>query len=357
MQIITGIIVVLISCCFPCYASTTHNQPIRVGLVIYPPFAQFKNNQYTGIAVDIWQEIADIEHLHYRYIPLNEDIKTAIELVKEHKLDVVVGPISTTFERGKSVDFSRPFFINMVGLAVPKAPQTPLDIFAIVAKSLVFVFGLIIIACVLFIYLLGLAERKFLSKDRGDEKSLYYIAWMYLISRRFLYLPVTLRGKFIALLGTGIIGFLVVTIVASISSSVTIALTYERDQFSDLGKLADKPIAAVEGTSHLEMSKQLGTMPVPAKDLAQAFSLLKKHKVEGVIGDHESLRYHIKKNKITNVHLADLILSYDELVFMLPLHSPLRKMIDQQILYLQDNGYTKMICERYIGLNAKYCSL
>jgi polar amino acid transport system substrate-binding protein len=180
---------------------------------------------------------------------------------------------------------------------------------------------------------------------------------MYLISRRFLYFPITLRGKFIALLGTGLIGFLMVTIIASISSSVTIALTYEHDQFSDPGKLADRPIAAVEGTTHLEMSKQLGAIPIPATDLAQAFSLLKRREVEGVIGDHETLRYYIKKNKITSAQLADLTLSYDELTFMLPLDSPWRKMIDQQILYLQDSGYTKMICERYIGLNAKYCTL
>jgi polar amino acid transport system substrate-binding protein len=358
-QLAWQIILSLIICAsvLPCYAKTDAPKVLKVGLIVYPPFVEYKRGAYIGIAVDTWERIAASQNWTYEYVPFGEKVRPAIELAKRQKLDVIVGPISTTFKRSKEIDYTRPFFINIVGIAVPNTPFGIWDSFANIAKSILFTLGLVVVTCVLFLYFLWIAERGFLSKQSHADNSVQHIAWSYLISRRFTYLPVTLRGKLIALCGTGLIGFLIATLIASISSSVTIMLAYQHDLFSEPSKISDKPVAAVAGSSHFEMSKRYGAIPIATTDLEKGFSLLANGEVDGVIGDSESLRDYIRKKKIINAHLADLILRYDEFAFIVPFDSSLRITIDQQLMYLQDEGEMRLICEKYIGPNAKYCEL
>ena len=339
-------------------AASSPQRTLRVGLIVYPPFVVLKQGKYKGIAVDIWEEIAADQHWQYHHISFDEDVKKAIQQLQQGELDILVGPISTTYERRKTIDYTRPYFINIVSMAVENMPYTLGDTFARIAKSIIYTIGLISITCIVFLVILWRFERFFLSKEPREENSIHHIAWGYLISRRFSYVPFTLSGKIIALLGTGLISFLMATLIASISSSVTITLAYQRDLFSEPSKIVDKPIAAVFGTHHITISEQLGAIPFTTKDLAQAFSLLENRQVEGVVGDLESLRYYIKQRKIINAHLIDLILRYNEFAFALPFNSELRNALDQKILQLQDSGQMRLICEKYIGpANTKYCEL
>ena len=58
-----------------------------------------------GIAVEIWDEIADKRSWNYKYVPF-ENVEDALHRLNSGDLDVVVGPISITSNRLENMRFS-----------------------------------------------------------------------------------------------------------------------------------------------------------------------------------------------------------------------------------------------------------
>jgi len=56
--------------------ATTHSTPtpqkLKVGYILGAPFVMHKESKLTGIAIEIWQAIAQRLNLQYSYIPLSQ---------------------------------------------------------------------------------------------------------------------------------------------------------------------------------------------------------------------------------------------------------------------------------------------
>ena len=92
---------------------------VRVGVFNCPPFAmKTTDGAWEGIAVDIWMQVAERTGLssHLKEFEFAE-LLTAVE---EGAVDVGVGSISVTAEREEAEDFSQPFYLTGLGIAVCK---------------------------------------------------------------------------------------------------------------------------------------------------------------------------------------------------------------------------------------------
>lgn len=68
-----------------------------------------------GIAVEIWDEIADKKSWNYKYVSF-ENVEDALHRLNSGDLDVVVGPISITSNRLENMRFSQPFYNSSISI-------------------------------------------------------------------------------------------------------------------------------------------------------------------------------------------------------------------------------------------------
>jgi len=96
---------------------TVEKGVLKVGMDLqYPPFETFdKNNDPTGISVDVAQGLADELGLELKVV--NMDFGSLITSLETGKIDIAIASMSITEEREKKVDFSEPyFFFKIIGV-------------------------------------------------------------------------------------------------------------------------------------------------------------------------------------------------------------------------------------------------
>jgi ABC-type amino acid transport substrate-binding protein len=101
--------------------TTLHSAPLKVGAHDKPPFC-FKNpnGSWTGLSVEVWKEVAARAGLEY------ELVEVPFEMIREGvangTLDAAIGEIAVTADDEKVMDFTQPFLISPVGIAVRDRP-------------------------------------------------------------------------------------------------------------------------------------------------------------------------------------------------------------------------------------------
>ena len=98
--------------------AAAQEEPLRVGIKQVSPFViKGTNDSYTGISIDLWEEIAGIVDADFEYVemPNTEQLITACE---KGQVDLAIAAITMTPNRLKRVDFSNTMFNSSVSVAV-----------------------------------------------------------------------------------------------------------------------------------------------------------------------------------------------------------------------------------------------
>lgn len=92
-----------------------------------PPFA-FKdgNDQWTGIAIDLWNQVAEQSGFNFRYVELG--LTEMLSAVADGRVDGAVAALTITSEREQLLDFSHPFHSSGLAIAVPHRGAHPLSL-------------------------------------------------------------------------------------------------------------------------------------------------------------------------------------------------------------------------------------
>lgn len=109
-----------IAICAPAQAADPRgSEPMLVATHEAPPFAiQDPDGQWRGIAISLWQQIAD--ELGYEYRLVDSDVPGLIDGVVDGRFDASVGALTITADRESRVDFTQPFHATGFGIAVPR---------------------------------------------------------------------------------------------------------------------------------------------------------------------------------------------------------------------------------------------
>jgi ABC-type amino acid transport substrate-binding protein len=101
-------------------APSVTKQKLVVGLTLNPPFVIHElDGSWTGISVELWQEVAKEIGLSYEY--RETDFKGQFEGLANGWLDAAVGPITITAEREEICDFTHAYFVSSLGAAFLKS--------------------------------------------------------------------------------------------------------------------------------------------------------------------------------------------------------------------------------------------
>lgn len=332
---------------------------LKVGVILAMPFAQDIEEHYSGIAIDLWENIASINRWDYVYVPLTINTESELKrLTKDGDLDVVIGPVSVSSKRLQSVDFTRPYFLSSIGVITQKHELNLFDVLRMFfSKTLVLSIVVLLLSFIIFIHLLWYVER---GKLDGVSTN-YYPAiskgiWQHLF-KKGLGLPSTTLGRVITLVWIIFAALLVTSINANYTAAMTVSLGQSNSKITSVEDLRSVKVAGVNGQLNSEVTEQNGIYVQKVGTLDEAINLLINSNVDAVVCDApvgiEYLRLHGTKKYI----MSPLVIQNDEIAFALRLNSPIRHQIDLGLTKLQDSGAALAICRRYIGEQATRCDM
>ena len=100
------------------------DRELVLGLRVAPPFVmRTQDGIWTGISVELWRRLAEQLSLRYRFEETTQE--GLLKGLSDGTLDASGGALTITAERLREVDFSLPYFVTGLGVAV--ALRAPLD--------------------------------------------------------------------------------------------------------------------------------------------------------------------------------------------------------------------------------------
>lgn len=112
-------ILILLSGLEPVIAQQTDE--VTIGIRVAPPFViQEEDGSYIGLTIALWEHIAEKMSLDYRYEEY--DIQGMLDGAANGSLYASASALTITSEREESVDFTHPFFVTGLGIAVSYQP-------------------------------------------------------------------------------------------------------------------------------------------------------------------------------------------------------------------------------------------
>lgn len=320
-------------------AQTDSGNHILVGTKTAEPFTYLsQDSTWSGLAFDLWREIADANNITFDIIEY--DLEDMLQAVADGKVDIAVAPITITAEREAKFDFSHPFFLSGMSIAVKNDSKgsfinTFLSFFSIEFLEVIF-----LLSFVLFIagFLVWLFERK-KNKDQfgtGKMKGLGHSFWFAAVTMTTVgygdKAPITLGGRIIALIWM----FAGIIIISSFTAAITTSLTVNRidsgiKKFSDL---FDARVGTVESSSTADFLTEKQVNARYYGTLEEGMMALENGRLDAFVYDEPLIKYYIKKQdiggEISSIPVSGSSLYYG---FAFPSGSKLREEIN--ILLLQ----------------------
>lgn len=97
---------------------------LKVGIFDHPPFVmKDKDGIWTGLSVDLWEKIAAKNQILFTYVELHP--QDAIQDLSSGQIDVLMGEIGVSPERGRLVQFTQPFLQDTGAIALLRTSRYP----------------------------------------------------------------------------------------------------------------------------------------------------------------------------------------------------------------------------------------
>lgn len=333
--------------------------PIRVGVIEVSPFGVLKEGVWTGLTIEYWEKIANEYGWQFTYESAGESYSGAAVDLSRGKYDLILGNFSTFYERGKIVDFSRPFLLNYVSVltSTTKTQNIFLTILSVIQRLVLPILG--VIAVVFVIFTVVLSRNKELTSEKSYATNTFYVLMAMLQGQvSFVNKPHCLASR----LALVILAFFSVFFVATFSAVMTdtlIILDDPVDPFTKLKDVQGKRFILEEGSGFVPIVQELGGITTEIKGLegASNYYYVHRDRYDGFVADHALVHMLDKSMPTHDIIQSQINLRNDELVFLLNKKFPLTKQVNLAILKFQDDNSSVMICAKYLGIDSKLCVL
>ncbi|HKK38981.1 MAG TPA: transporter substrate-binding domain-containing protein [Cryomorphaceae bacterium] len=277
---------------------------VKVGIKTSEPFIieSDQAGEYSGLSVFLWERIATDLQVEYEY-QAYPDLSSLLSAVENNEVDISINPLTVTPERLANMEFTQPFFITNLAIAVKKDRQNP---FLGLLKNIFsweFWTALTLLAFVILIFgfLAWIFERKHNEEEFGrDVKGLWESFWWSAVTMTTVGYgdksPKTIGGRIVGLIWM----FTAIVIISGFTASIASSLTVGQLSLdiSNLEDLKDARVVTISGSTsndYLE-EKQISSSRVTSAD--EALEMLASGETDAFVYDEPLLRYKIMKNKL-----------------------------------------------------------
>lgn len=330
------------------------SEPLNVGLFVNPPFVMKDKGQFTGMAVDLWEELAPKLGRQYHYIEF-QTVHDLIEAAASGKVGVAVTNLTINQSRARQVDFTQPWFDGgmriMTGTDQGKGFSNLISGLSDAGflKAYAWIALIILVATAV----LTLFDRRF---DASFPKR-----WADGIAESFYtVMSVATSGKppsrknlfgWVGRIWQALWLVCGVAVLAYVTSSVTSVMTTLSltNQINGVADLADKTVGVLTGTVEEDFAREegLSTQTYPGVD--HAIDSLVNGDVDAIIADAPVLEYYAYTHPNLPVKVVGRLFEPDKYGFALPRQSPLTRPLTINLLGALDSGEIEELRTKYFG--------
>ncbi len=334
--------------------------PLKVGVIEGHPFAFQDGEEYSGIAVDLWNELAlGLGQAYEIKTPIYKDWKTPFEDLANGKVDVLIGPISVTSDRFMQGDFTLPYFIDKVIAITPSdyLHNTLILIklfFYSVGTLLSFFFGLFFFYIILLWYYEKQHDQRV---PRGFREGVAYLFWVHVHMGRHDEVPKSSPGRFLMLFQRSFFYIILIVLNATMISFVTISVQKYASPIQSIGDLERERVGATKSSRSLKTAQELGIHAIAFDSIKDGVDALLAGQIQSFLTDLSLADAYLRDNSIHDLSVSNFTLKYDAYVFVTRIGSPLLREINKEMLSLRAKGTPDKICKGYLIKGIRNCDL
>lgn len=329
---------------------------LKVGISPFSPLVVLSEDGPVGCSIDFWKKIADLMGAKYEFVECT-GVVDKLKRLAEGEIDVAIGGITITEERETQFDFTQPTFRSGLDILV-RADRNP-GIFSLVAslfeKNKLVIFLVLFLLIVISGHLIWLAER-------SNKK------WTTRFNRN--YIPGVLDGMYWALVTASTVGYgdfvpkkwigkvlsgilimiflpLFGFLIASLSSDLT--LYNLKVNIEGPEDLLGKQVGVIKGTTSEEYLRKGPADLFKFEDAEQMYKALQVKAVDAVVYDAPVLRYYANTRGKGKVEVVGKLFDRQYYGFAVRHGSPLREVINRDLLALVESGEFATILEKWFG--------
>jgi polar amino acid transport system substrate-binding protein len=327
---------------------------LRVGVAGSEPFVVKTATGTEGIAVELWQSLA--AQAGWRYTTKRfQNVPQALDALKAGMLDVVVGPVSITAERLRTLRFSQPYFAS--GLAILSRTEAPTPwqrIKPFFNPSFFVAVGVLLSVLGVVGALIWLAERRAPHAPFPNEpvRGIANGIWLAIVTMSTVgygdIAPRTLLGRVVTGIGIVILVITATSLIAGIASTLTLT-GISTSVISTADQLSEHRVAVLADSPGETFARRYGARLRGVGSLQQGYTLLKQRAVDALVFDRPQLEFFLNQQHDSNVALSDAEYDHQNYGFALQLNSTLVHQMNLNLLQLEESGRMDRIVRAWLG--------
>lgn len=323
------------------------------------PFSYQYGKKIKGLSVDIWEQIAAEIGIKYRFIPMTESEDKALNQLNSGNLDALIGPVMVTHHYVNKASFSRPYFINKLGIIYKSRSESFWSVISAIFKETLFIIFIFYIGMLtLFILLFYIFEYQLCKKKQEPPPHFFHFIWPTIIT--LLSLNLVRKSSSVHDKVANVFWMLIsLSFIAIFSAMISASLTISHSDISYSGqqnfrKLTHQKVAIIKGTYADYFTDRLDIEKVYVPNYQSAIKMVEEGKVEAFIDNYATINYKHAHFKNKELFIKKMNIGTSEIAFAFRKEDPIIAKIDNILTKLQDSNKIRYTCLQYLKDNDAY---
>jgi polar amino acid transport system substrate-binding protein len=337
----------------PAQAGVSLPDTVVVGTRVVPPFVILGDDgTYSGLTVQLWDQIARELDLSYRFQEM--DIPGMLAGVEDGSLFASASALTVTAEREARVDFTHPFLVTGLGIAVPREPAgLGTAVLALFSPELLWVVLLLLALLAFWGALVWVFERNKNAEQfggtpaRGIGNGFWWAAVTMTTVGYGDKAPVTAGGRAVGFIWM----FMAIIVISFFTATIASSLTLTRLD-SRVGGPQDLPnvrVGGLEASAAVEYLEEQGIRGTLFPSIQAGLQAVARGSIDAFVHDAPILRYYQREDFPKEVRVLPGTFLEQYYGIALPHESPYRNTINQVLLeHLASEDWERQRL-RYLG--------